>query len=279
VTKRLKSALNILLGRRSWPVPGTPKAYNLEDQVFEALVQPGDVVYDIGANYGTTALFFARLAGPRGQVAAFEPVLSTYVRMCEEIQRDTYEKAPICTFPMGLADSSGSRSLSVGAQSALASLAAPPDSHAGVTVAESALFTTLDEIVATGHLRPPTLLKIDVEGAEMLVFQGAGDVLRRMRPTIHVEIFAPWLRRFSLSPWDVLRTLKECGYEFWFACPGGLVKHAPTQEQPYPEAYVGGYNVICADPSRHKKVVARLAAIERGASGILPLHPPPMPNR
>jgi hypothetical protein len=167
----------------------------------------------------------------------------------------------------------------VGAQSALASLAAPTDSHAGATVTQSALFTTLDEIVATGHLRPPTLLKIDVEGAEMLVFQGAGDVLRRMRPAIHVEIFAPWLRRFSLSPWDVLRSLQECGYEFWFACPGGLVKHTPTQEQSYPEAYVGGYNVICADPSRHQKVVARLAAIEQGASGILPLHPPPMPNR
>lgn len=262
-------------------MPGTPTAYNLEDQVFQALVQPGDVVYDIGANYGTTALFFARLAGPRGQVAAFEPVLSTYVRMCQEIQLDTYEKAPICTFPMGLADSTGYRSIGVGSQSALASLAlSSSDSSADTaTVTESALFTTLDEVVATGRLRPPTLLKIDVEGAEMLVFQGAGEVLRRVRPTIHVEVFAPWLRRFALTPWDVLRFLRDCGYEFWFACPAGLVKHAPTQEQPYPDAYVGGYNVICADPSRHGSVVARLAAVQYGASGILPLHPPPMPNR
>ena len=281
MTRRLKSALNILFGRRSWPVPGTPRAYNLEDQVFAALVRPGDVVYDIGANYGATAIFFARLVGPRGQVAAFEPVLSTYLRMCEEIQRDTYEKAAICTFPLGLADSFGYRSIGVPGKAAQASLAlsqdeSHPESEANT---QSALFTTLDAIVAAGGLRPPTVLKVDVEGAEMLVFRGGANVLRETRPVIHVEVFAPWLRRFGLTPWDVLGALSDCGYEFWFACPTGLVKHAPTQAQPYPPAYVDGYNVVCADPSRHQGAIARLSSVTSGASSILPLHPPPMPNR
>ena len=278
MTKRIKSALNILAGRQSWPVPGTLRPRNLEDQVFGALVSEGDVVFDVGANYGLTALYFARLAGLRGQIVAFEPVLATYATMCEVIQRDCFEKAAICTLPFGLADSSGSRPIGLpGSESALASLGLAANDESATT-SQSAQFVRLDDVVAAGAVRRPSVVKVDVEGAELLVFKGGQEVLRDARPVLHVEVFAPWLRRLGQTPWDVLSFLQRFDYQFWYTCPEGLVQHVPTSATPYPPGFENGYNVIGLNLQRHNAVAARLARLQPGSPNLLPLHPPPMPN-
>src|SRR5581483_5730023 len=49
------------------------------------LVRPGDVVIDVGANYGWFTTLFAQAVGPTGHVYAFEPVPATYERLLEHL--------------------------------------------------------------------------------------------------------------------------------------------------------------------------------------------------
>jgi Methyltransferase FkbM domain len=64
---------------------------------------------------------------------------------------------------------------------------------------------TLDEIVARDRLAPPDLLKIDVEGSESRVLQGAADVLRR-RPHLVIETHGPTVER------ECVEILRASGY-------------------------------------------------------------------
>ena len=68
----------------------------------------------------------------------------------------------------------------------------------------------------TADLSRIDFLKCDVEGAELLVLQGALQTLRRWCPKILVELNSNWSQPFGYSPADTLAFLRSCGYRcFW----------------------------------------------------------------
>lgn len=73
---------------------------------------------------------------------------------------------------------------------------------------------SLDRLFATATASRPCLVKIDVEGAELLVLRGAGAFVRRVRPQLLVSVHPPALRGFGLSPDDVATWLRGHGYRF-----------------------------------------------------------------
>jgi hypothetical protein len=72
--------------------------------------------------------------------------------------------------------------------------------------------STIDELVGLHTLRP-ALIKIDVEGAEYLVFKGARETLRAHRPVILSELADELLAGFGSTSRDVIRLLEAEGYE------------------------------------------------------------------
>ena len=103
ILTRLKRAAKEVFGRRQWPRREEVRSSSYEEQIYQALVRPGDTCFDVGANGGDVSLFLAKLAGESGLVTAFEPVWPVYCRLCRTIQLDTTLKAPIVTVPFGLA--------------------------------------------------------------------------------------------------------------------------------------------------------------------------------
>jgi FkbM family methyltransferase len=276
LTFRLRRAVKELLGMPQWPRVGPITPNDFEEQIYAALLRQGDVCFDVGANGGAVALLLARLAGPSGCVYSFEPVPQSYRQLCHAAQRDDYRKAPIITLPFGLSDMPGRYPISIpNGEGALASLGRPAAwDGLNLTQVETCLcdFTTLDTLRA--DYPKPDFIKIDVEGAELLVLKGSETMFIDVRPLLLIEVFAPWERAFNYTPWDVFAFLLQFGYQFLFACPGGLIAHKPSAEQPFPPEFEAGYNVVAYDRA-HGTRIARLRALRQ----ILPMQPPPIPNQ
>lgn len=281
--KRAKQAIRIVLGLRHYPIPArfTPQCY--EEQIYSALLRPGDVVYDIGANDGSIALCLARIIGPEGVVVAFEPVWSTYVRLCRNLQFDTYSKANIVTVPCGISNANDVAQMSVpDTNCESASLAGRDAWHECLgecTITQvPCVLRTLDSLVEELSLPVPDFIKVDVEGAERMVVEGAAQLIGARKPLLLLEVFAPWQAAFHYRPFDLLSLLMEHGYRFLFACPTGLVPHEPEETRPFPALFRDGYNVVAYQESRHDARINRLANLMEGSREVLDMFPAPMPN-
>jgi FkbM family methyltransferase len=164
------------------------------EDAFLALLHPGDVVYDIGANIGWYSLLAARAVGPTGAVIAFEPSVTNAAR----VQRNaTINKlANVTVIPAAVTDQDGwatfldkgslEGKLSKADSDAQARRRAKRDQrHKGSSVVP---VLTLDSWISETAQRPPSVVKIDVEGAEAGVLRGMSKTLRSAKPTIIIEL-------------------------------------------------------------------------------------------
>ena len=148
------------------------------------LVKPGMHVLDIGAFIGTHTLAFSRFVGPSGQVYSFEPRREIYQVLCSNI--DANEIKHVQAFNMGLAEAVGSIALE------------------SIDIAESVNFGGLSiegfvpkdikniyevPISTVDMLEVPAVdfMKLDVEGMERRVLEGAVEVITRDQPLIFCE--------------------------------------------------------------------------------------------
>jgi FkbM family methyltransferase len=149
--------------------------------VAEELAPVGGVALDIGARWGTYTCLLARLVGPGGLVHTFEPnpqhskALRAIARSSQNMQ----------FHPLALSDETGSAALHIPvvgdrASDGLASLARPKGAHRTVQIERRRLDDLAFERV--------DFIKCDVEGHELAVFRGGEATLRRLRPTVLVEI-------------------------------------------------------------------------------------------
>jgi FkbM family methyltransferase len=182
------------LGLRFDPGPSNPNyaSGNNELPVQEALVdhlRAGSVFYDIGANVGFLAVLGARLVGQHGMVYAFEPVPSNAAYVRRNAQANRLAQVQVIEKAVSNVSSTGELNLakySGGAALALANVDAPPDADGTIQVD----IVTVDDLVEHQGLKPPDVVKIDVEGAELEVLEGMEATMKRHRPVIIVEFDA-----------------------------------------------------------------------------------------
>ncbi len=168
-------------------------------------VAPGDVVWDIGANVGVFAFGAAARAGPTGRVLAIEPdpFLASLLR------RTAAERLPsvACVGVMEAAacDRMGPISFHVAARGRASNHidGAGQTTSGGSRQVRDIVGVTLDSL--RGEHPPPTLVKIDVEGAEARVLRGGRELLTVDRPVLLCEVSA--VAREAVS-----RELQQLGF-------------------------------------------------------------------
>jgi FkbM family methyltransferase len=147
--------------------------YELEvQQALARLLRRGDVFYDVGANAGFYSLLAATLVGPGGKVFAFEPLPENMESIREQIEANGLANCePV---PMAVGARSGEAEFSfIPGGSANAHLG---PSLSGNERSIRVRTTSLDDFLSDRPM--PSLVKVDVEGAEMEVVRGASRLLR-----------------------------------------------------------------------------------------------------
>jgi FkbM family methyltransferase len=157
-------------------------------RLAEEVVGPGDVVWDIGANLGLFSLAAAVRAGSAGRVLAVEPDC-VLVGLLRRSAAANQRHAPVDVLPAAVADDLGVARFNIGRRNRSASyLDGFGTSQAGgVRASELVPVVTLDWLA--DRFPAPSVLKIDVEEAEVQVLTGGSRVLR-MLPTIICEVAA-----------------------------------------------------------------------------------------
>jgi FkbM family methyltransferase len=162
---------------------------DLETSVQEGLVRhlgPGGVLYDIGANVGFFALFGARLAGrEEGQVYAFEPAPANAAAI--EANAALNEFSNIVVIDKAVGARAGTARLQLVEDQSWSKLE-EYGAHPETTQVIDVEVVSIDELLRAGELRPPTVVKIDVEGAELAVIEGMRATLAEHRPAIICEL-------------------------------------------------------------------------------------------
>lgn len=215
--------LTALLTRFAWQLPLDPRSRllwwlgrregELAYEVVDALVKPGDIVLDVGANWGRYSARFARLVGPSGRVHSFEPDPAN----CETIAAIGRKTRNVQVHCGGLSDAEGEAVLYVPVEggrrmTALASIE-PPD---GPCEEQRMRLWALDDVL--DQTVDPDFVKIDVEGHEMAVLRGARRTLERSRPGLLVEIE----QRHGADVPATVDFLRELGFDAWFVAQDGL---------------------------------------------------------
>jgi FkbM family methyltransferase len=174
---------------------------------MRALLSPGDVMIDAGANIGLFSVLAAAGVGPRGHVIACEPSSATMSLLRENIVRNGFDWVELRE--VALAERPGRLEMQMFEPGSGFSSFAPADASRARTVEVEV--TTLDR-VAGGLLERTRLVKLDVEGAELRALQGAGALIERARPDFIVELEPEHLARQGSSLADVQALFDRAGY-------------------------------------------------------------------
>jgi FkbM family methyltransferase len=147
---------------------------------------PGDVFYDIGANVGFFSLLAMTRVGSAGAAYAFEPVHENAATIRQNARLNHF--GALSVFELAIDDGSRRAPLFVTAWdggSSLSKVAVPPTA---ALEQRSVEVVSLDALIDRERLRPPTLVKIDVEGAELGVLRGMVKTIERFKPVLVYEV-------------------------------------------------------------------------------------------
>jgi FkbM family methyltransferase len=179
---------------------------DFDREFLYSLIKKDDVVLDIGANIGETTLHFARLAS-EGKVFGFEPVPYVFDFFQNNVRLNNLQN--IVLQNMALSNK----------EEILFFKDTPNKNSSGITLNKNKIddgakvtATSLDAIDAKNSFKKIDLIKLDVEGFEPFVFEGAKNCILKYKPKMYVEINHDHLQRNHFTGTDLLKIIQDLGY-------------------------------------------------------------------
>ena len=174
------------LGTYEMPVQKALSQYLKSENIF----------YDIGANVGFFTILGAKLVDSGGHVYAFEPEAKNAVTLRRNAKLNNF--AHVTVIEKAVSRTTGTEKLCLTEYCGSNALASSDNSSqqleselpSFLKVKERITVNTvsIDDLLQDNKTKPPTLVKIDVEGAEMEVLQGMSQTLKKWQPIIIYEV-------------------------------------------------------------------------------------------
>jgi FkbM family methyltransferase len=207
----------MIAGEYDWEVSRTIRHY----------VKPGDFCIDVGANSGPLTLLLAKLTGGGGRVLSFEPGPPYFERLKRNLDLNPGFGEIVTPIQEGLSDREGTLLW-----------AADPEHlyNAGflnVTEGTKVPVSTLDASVKRHGWNRLDFVKIDVEGMELEVLQGARETLERFRPIVlfeTIELFRE-ARGFDIFG-EIEGMLNSLDYGLYYLTPSNILIEVQANRLP-----------------------------------------------
>lgn len=180
------------------------------DYIRDNLNVEGTTIIDIGANFGFHSLEFAELVGDTGRVEAFEPQRVVFYQLCGNAIANGFDN--IYAHNLALGDSETTvlietpqyykdDKINIGN--------AHINAYTGMG-AHEVKQVRLDDL----HFDNVSVIKIDVQGFEPYVLDGAIKTIEKHRPHIFIEVEEPQLQIYGFTKESIFTRLADLGYTF-----------------------------------------------------------------
>jgi FkbM family methyltransferase len=231
---RLVDALGKLAGRMGGehavvsPWPGVLFETDLTDRIqrqmwagtyephvracFDALMEPGDVYFDVGGHIGYHAVAAAHKAGVNGQVFAFEADPMMYERLARNLEQFPWAHATHAA----VWDHAGTLTFArspLAQESGWGTLSEVRDFARGEHLDVRAI--SLDDWCRDRRVTRWDMMKLDAEGSELAVLRGAQAALEQFRPIMIIEINGIVLQQAGISSTEVVDFLTARSYRLF----------------------------------------------------------------
>jgi len=187
-------------------------------ELFKNVLKEGDVFIDLGANIGYFSLLASRLVGKKGKVFSFEPEPTNFSCLKKNLEINNYRQAR--SFLKAVSDKNGKIKLFVcdydTGHHTINQYEGIKSYSRGRSTVEKEI--EIDAVTLDSFLGDKTdrvdVIKMDVEGAEMLALIGMDKVLRdNMDIKMFIEFFPLLIKEMGSSPEEFIRRLLE-DYKF-----------------------------------------------------------------
>jgi FkbM family methyltransferase len=181
---------------------------------YDRFIKPGMTCLDVGANIGDSTLDLARLVGPTGRVHAFEPAPFPLARLREHVAANGFEDR-VSVHAIALSDHRGSAEFAVASETVENQGMGSLVSHDNNVVTERVTveLQPLDDFATEHALSKIDLVKLDIQGGELMFFQGGRETLQRTRPILLMEVSPAELAAINRTSRDLLAAVASLGYE------------------------------------------------------------------
>lgn len=200
-------AYDDVLGQKVW----FGAAYEEEEHKnLLELVKPGNHIVECGSHQGIYTVALASRTGEGGSVRAFEPSSRDRSRLVKNLRLNDISNVTVDRRALG--SELATTDLYICSTETGCNSLRPPDVDESVSK-ETVEVWPLDKVVAEERLRVD-LLKIDAEGAELPILEGAAETIRTQRPLIFCEVADIRTRPWGYPAVSILEYLSQANYEF-----------------------------------------------------------------
>ncbi len=208
-----------------------------ELRFVERFVQPGMTVLDVGSHHGLYTLLASRRVGASGRVLTFEPSPRERRKLRLHLALNLAGNARLEPLALGSENGEADFHQVNGVETGCNSLRPPavldPVRRLRVSVAR------LDDVLQRKGIERVDFIKLDVEGAELAVLEGAEKLLQQPpRPVMLIEVFAARTAPWGYAPREIIAHLARRGFH-WFALgDAGQLRPVETGRHTYDDNFV-----------------------------------------
>lgn len=179
------------------------------DYIRNNLQVEGTTIIDIGANFGFHSLEFADLVGKTGKVISFEPQKLIYYQLCGNVILNGYDN--ITTYNVALSDETTKLKMENLQYKSTGSINIG-NAHLNAWTQTGYNYVDVRPLDSFDDIDNVSVIKIDVQGYEPRVLDGAKKLIEKYQPIIFIEVESDQLQVYNWKETDIFDRLQNMGY-------------------------------------------------------------------